>query len=295
MMGHTFSNSAVENAGSARMSSASASRKKPEDATTRSVRPRRCSTRSRRLPRTESPTSSAPESTATAVATPATTAAFVRQKYASPRRTSWRDCISWLVPKCNHEDTKTRSEKRLALLGSTQLSVDELEANRKVGRELGAVCHDDEDGLLPPVQIQEEGRHVPGRCAIEVARRLVAQQEPRLPDERPRDRDALPLAARQLARAMIEAIAEPHLFDQHAGPFGCASGITGTGVGHERGNQHVLDHRALRQQTVVLKHEADRAVAERRERGCRKLERILAVERHRARGRRLERAEHVQQ
>src|SRR3989442_1932063 len=228
-------------------SPASASRKNPEEGPAAWARPSRCSTRSRRLPRTESPTSSAPESTATAVATPATTAAFVRQKYARPRRTSWRDCISWLVPKCNHEDTKTRREKGLALLGSTQLSVDELEANRKVGRELGAVCHDDEDGLLPPVHIQEEGRHVPGRCAIEVARRLVAQQEPRLPDERPRDRDALPLAARQLARAMIEAIAEPYLFDQHAGPFGFVSRITGTGVRPDRRNQHVLHHRALRQ------------------------------------------------
>ena len=49
-----------------------------------------------------------------------------------------------------------------------------------------------------------------GALAVEVARRLVAQQEGRVGHDRARDRDALLLPARELAREVVHAILEPH-------------------------------------------------------------------------------------
>ena len=51
------------------------------------------------------------------------------------------------------------------------------------------------------------------------------------------------------------------------------------GRGNERRDEHVLEHGALRQQAVVLEHEPDLFVAERREIDGAQLERITAVER----------------
>ena len=52
---------------------------------------------------------------------------------------------------------------------------------------------------------------------------------------------------------------------------------------HERRHEDVLEHRALRQQVVVLEHEADVAVAERGQAAVVERERVLAVEQHGAR------------
>ena len=65
--------------------------------------------------------------------------------------------------------------------------------------------------------------------------------------------------------------------------------------GDERRCQHVLEDGALRQQRVILKDEADLAVAERGELGLRKSEGVAAVERDAAGRRCVERAEDVQQ
>src|SRR5262249_6094382 len=64
---------------------------------------------------------------------------------------------------------------------------------------------------------------------------------------------------------------------------------------NERGNENVLEHRALRQEAVILEDETDLPVAERGERVRWELERIAPVERHTPGGRRLERAEDVEQ
>ena len=59
-------------------------------------------------------------------------------------------------------------------------------------------------------QLQQLVEDVRGRLGIEVAGRLVGQQQPRRVGERARDRRALLLAARQLRRTVIEPLAEPH-------------------------------------------------------------------------------------
>ena len=56
------------------------------------------------------------------------------------------------------------------------------------------------------LQVEQQRGHGVGRRAIEIAGRLVAQQQPRPADQRARDRDALLLAARQLAGPMIDAM-----------------------------------------------------------------------------------------
>ena len=83
--------------------------------------------------------------------------------------------------------------------------------------------HDDQDGLLLTMQVEQHRRDVVGRRAVEVAGRLVAQEQARPPDQRAGDRGALPFAARQRRRPMVAAAAEPDLFDQRRAPVPSAS------------------------------------------------------------------------
>src|SRR6185295_1700009 len=145
---------------------------------------------------------------------------------------------------------------------------------------------------LLAMEFEQQRRDVLRRNAVEVAGWLVAQEQMRSAHERAGDRHALPLASRQLAGTMIDAGAEADLLDEPARALGVAAVPAGR---DQRRNQHVLEHRALRQEAVVLEDEADRVVAERGELCRGQLERIAAVERHGPRGWRLERAEHVKQ
>src|SRR5438309_1879561 len=104
--------------------------------------------------------------------------------------------------------------------------------------------------------------------------RLVRQQQPRAPDQRPRDRHALPLAARQLAWPMVDPIAEPDLVDEPPR----AGEMVVSRARDQRRNQHVFEHGALRQQTVILKDEPDRGVAEGRQVGGGELKRVASFQ-----------------
>ena len=57
------------------------------------------------------------------------------------------------------------------------------------------------------------------RGLIEVAGRLVGQQHLRAGDQRPGDRRPLHFAARQLARLVLEPVAEADQLEQLAGPL----------------------------------------------------------------------------
>ena len=92
---------------------------------------------------------------------------------------------------------------------------------------------------------------------IEVAGRLVAEQQPRAADQRARDRDALALAARELGRPMIDAIGEADL--RRSVARARSSRRPDPRSRDQRRHQHVLEHRALRQQAVILEDEADLA------------------------------------
>src|SRR5688572_14527479 len=61
------------------------------------------------------------------------------------------------------------------------------------------------------LHVLELGSHVAAELRIEIRQRLVHEKDRRAPDDGPRQRDTLSLAARKLARVAIEQIAELHL------------------------------------------------------------------------------------
>src|SRR5204863_3309694 len=82
------------------------------------------------------------------------------------------------------------------------------------------------------------------RVGVEVAGRLVAQEQLGLLRERPRDRDALRLSTRELGRKLVELRAEPDQLEQGARNQRRV-GIATHELGRER---HVLESGEMRQQ-----------------------------------------------
>src|SRR4051812_27596516 len=125
------------------------------------------------------------------------------------------------------------------------------------------------------MHLEEQFGDLLRRSRIEVAGRLVAEQQPRPADQRAGDGDALALAAGQLAGPVIGPVAEADNVDQLARPLLAIV----RPLADECRHQYVLENGALRQQTMVLEHEADRPVPELGELTRRERKRILAVER----------------
>ena len=72
---------------------------------------------------------------------------------------------------------------------------------------------------------------------------------------------------------MVEPVGQTDPLEQVPGP----GRRIGVGVPHQRRDEHVLEHGALRQQQVVLKDETDTPVPERRQLGRRQRERVDPV------------------
>src|SRR5262245_16664725 len=70
------------------------------------------------------------------------------------------------------------------------------------------LVRDDDYCLSVRMQLVEQRQDLDARLRVEVTRRLVGEQDRRVRDERARDRDALPLAARELVRQVIGAIGQ---------------------------------------------------------------------------------------
>ena len=79
---------------------------------------------------------------------------------------------------------------------------------------------DDRDALL--VEPGQDVQDLLARAAVEIARRLVGEQERRVVHERPRDGNALLLAPGELRRFMMQAIGKPDFFEQGDRPALCA-------------------------------------------------------------------------
>jgi hypothetical protein len=75
---------------------------------------------------------------------------------------------------------------------------------------------------------------------------------------------------------MVETWRKADLLQQRSRVLGIVSSIARR---HERRHQHVLEHRALGQQAVILKHEPDLGVPEIGESSRRQREWILSAER----------------
>ena len=128
------------------------------------------------------------------------------------------------------------------------------------GRRRRASCVISTIGAAGGAQLVEQVEHVGGGVRVEVARGLVGQDHRRLGDERARDRDALLLSAGQLARPVVEAVAEPDAGERLHAPGPARSSRRSAGV-----DQRQLDvaQRGQRgQQVELLEDEADAPVAD---------------------------------
>jgi hypothetical protein len=101
-------------------------------------------------------------------------------------------------------------------------------------------------------QTEHQVDHAPAAGRIEVAGRLVGEQDVGVAGERPRQRHALLLTAGQLARQVIQATAEADLVEQRGGlvaRVGAAPDLQRQG--------DILERRHAGQQLERLEHEAD--------------------------------------
>ena len=90
-------------------------------------------------------------------------------------------------------------------------AVGDVEHQRVVGRDHGR------DPLVPDDRPEQQHDHV-ARLGVELAGRLVGEEELRAVGERPGDRDALLLAARQLVRPVLRPVRQPDDVEQLRDP-----------------------------------------------------------------------------
>ena len=135
------------------------------------------------------------------------------------------------------------------------------------------------------VQPLELGAHLHAQLGVEVRQRLVEQERLGLAHQRPAHGDALALAAGELRRPAREQLVEPqHGADLRDAPVDLGPG----GLALAQPEGEVLVHRHVRVERVVLEDHGDVAVA-RRQMGD-----VLAGDRDRPRGRRLEPGDQAQ-
>jgi hypothetical protein len=104
-----------------------------------------------------------------------------------------------------------------------------------------------------PRPAAEQVEDAVGALPVEVARRLVAQQEGRIGDDRPRDRDALLLPARQLPRKWTPVRETDHV----EGRLHVLAPLAARERGQQQRQLDVAIGREDRDQVVGLEHEAD--------------------------------------
>ena len=82
--------------------------------------------------------------------------------------------------------------------------------------DAGIVRDDQDGGAQALVEIADEVEDFGAGVGVEVAGRLIGQQDGRMKGQRARDGDALPLAAGKFVGQVIEAVAELHEVQQLA-------------------------------------------------------------------------------
>ena len=118
----------------------------------------------------------------------------------------------------------------------------------------------DEGGApLPAHQRQELGEDDVRGGFVEVAGRLVGEDEERAVGERAGDGDPLLLAPGELGRPVREPLAESEGREQLGR---AAAGVLGGGAADQLGNDDVLRRREIRQQMMELVDEAQRVAAQ---------------------------------
>ena len=152
------------------------------------------------------------------------------------------------------------SSGRLALI-LDDAAVPEAHEAAGMAAHIGVVRHE-HDGDALAVQLLEQAQDLVRGAAVEGAGRLVGEQQARAVHERPRDRDALLLAAGQLHRAMMGAVREADAAERLQGPLAAGPAVD-AGIDHRQFD--IAEGIDARQQIELLEHEADLAVAQARE------------------------------
>src|SRR5438270_1937576 len=127
---------------------------------------------------------------------------------------------------------------------------------------------------------------------VKVAGWLVGEDQRRLVGERPRDRHALLLAARELRRTMIQPFGEAERAKQVLGAISCRLHARPT---NELRENNILDRVEFGQQVVELIDEAEKLPAQSRAPVVVKAGRFLAVEADRPLEAALEQSDRLQQ
>ncbi len=140
-------------------------------------------------------------------------------------------------------------------------AVAELQHAVRDRRERLVVRHEHHRGALFAVDLAQGCEHELARPEVEVARRLVAEDELRVLGERSGDRDALLLAAGEL-RGEVELRSASPTFARRSRDRG---GRLAVARGEVDGEAHVLPGSQSRDQVEELEDEADLLPAEQRE------------------------------
>ena len=117
----------------------------------------------------------------------------------------------------------------------------------------------DETGAQLAIEFEHQAEHLLGIAAVEIAGGFIGQHQARPRHQRARHCGPLAFAARELVRAMAQAIAQADSFEQRRGAllrFACAH------APDQQRHGDVLQRREFRQQMVKLVDEADGAVAQ---------------------------------
>ena len=150
--------------------------------------------------------------------------------------------------------------------------------------------HGDGDALV--VERLEGGHDFDARAAVEVARRLVGQEQRGIVDERAGDGHALLLAARELVGMMVRAIRQAHEFERPQRP-GVEFFRRQTRAPVEHWQLHIFQRRGPREEVEALEDEPDFLIAEVGQRVAVERGNIHAVEPVASAGRAVEAAEDV--
>src|SRR6266511_3657067 len=134
---------------------------------------------------------------------------------------------------------------------------------------------DQHDRLAGPEQLLEQSHDLFAGGRVEVAGRLVGEQDRRLVHEGAGDRDALALAARQLVRLVVHAVAQAHAFE---GPRGLGAPLPGRHPGVDQRQLHVVERVGAREEVELLEDEPDLFVPDARQFVVRQIAHLLAVE-----------------
>ena len=140
------------------------------------------------------------------------------------------------------------------------------------------------------IELEHKVDDLCARCGVEVARRLVGEQQFRLACESARNRDALLLAPRQLFGIMPDARSQTDALEHRM--------RSGTRVSNTRQlerQHHVFERRECGQQLERLKYKTDQPRAQRGAAILVEREQIRAVDAHAAGARRVETGQQPQQ